>query len=420
MPAEPTPLKLLLVGGVRAVPLGLDMAKLALDQAHARGLRTHLTNQEAVLAATPGVTEQAGAVSAVDFARPGEAAAWARDRAGEGERFDAVLALQEMAQVAAAETAEALDLPGNPPEAVRRVRTKDACRAALAAAGFRQPAVELCADLAEAAAFLHGSTGPWIVKPRDAMGSTGVSRITGPEGLPAAIALLPGQGPFLVEEFVQGAEYSVEGLFLGGEPVVIAVTEKEKVEPPFFVEVGHILPAELPDVQREEIERQVKAALAVLGLRSGAFHVELWLSPDGIVLGEVHGRFGGDWIHRMLAHVVPGLELFGLLYDDLLGLPRADAAPTPTRAAAARYLTPPPGLVTSVEGWAEAAGHPDVLFADLTVAPGGTVRPLRTSADRVGVIVVGADTADQARKLARELADSVRFTVEPARTVEPA
>ncbi|MEV0532573.1 ATP-grasp domain-containing protein [Kitasatospora sp. NPDC050463] len=419
MPAEPTPQKLLLVGGVRAVPLGLDMAKLALDQAHARGLRTHLTNQEAVLAATPGVTEQAGAVSAVDFARPGEAAAWARDRAGEGERFDAVLALQEMAQVAAAETAEALDLPGNPPEAVRRVRTKDACRAALAAAGFRQPTVELCADEAQAAAFLTGSTGPWIVKPRDAMGSTGVSRITGPDGLPAAIALLPGQGPFLVEEFVQGAEYSVEGLFLGGEPVVIAVTEKEKVEPPFFVEVGHILPAELPDAQREEIERQVRAALAVLGLRSGAFHVELWLSPDGIVLGEVHGRFGGDWIHRMLAHVVPGLELFGLIYDDLLGLPRA-AAPAPTRAAAARYLTPPSGLVTAVEGWTEAAGHPDVLYADLAVAPGGTVRPLRTSGDRVGVIVVGADTPDQARKLARELADSVRFTVEPARTAAPA
>lgn len=120
------------------MPLGLDMARLALDQAHARGLRTHLTNQEAVLAATPGVAEQAGAVSAVDFANPGESAAWARDRAAAGERFDAVLALQEMAQVAAAETAEALGLPGNPAEAVRRVRTKDACRTALAA--MRLPA----------------------------------------------------------------------------------------------------------------------------------------------------------------------------------------------------------------------------------------------------------------------------------------
>ncbi|MFJ3794337.1 ATP-grasp domain-containing protein [Kitasatospora sp. NPDC090091] len=414
MPADPTPAQLLLVGGVRAVPLGLDMAELALDQAHTRGLRTHLTNQEAVLAATPDVTRRAGAVSAVDFALPGESAAWARTRAGAGERFDAVLALQEMAQVAAAETAEALGLPGNPPEAVRRVRTKDACREALAAAGFRQPAVRLCADRPEAEDFLRASTGPWIVKPRDAMGSTGVSRVTGPADLPAAVALLPGEGPFLVEEFVQGAEYSVEGLFLDGAPVVLAVTEKEKVEPPFFVEIGHILPAELPEATRQEIEQQVAQALTVLGLRSGGFHVELWLSPDGVVLGEVHGRFGGDWIHRMLAHAVPGLELYGLIYDDLLGRPLPDrAALRPVRAAAVRFLTPPPGRVVAIDGWAEAAGHPDVLLADLAVAPGDTVRPLRTSGNRVGALVVGADTPDQARKLARELADSVRFTVEP-------
>ncbi|MEU8515405.1 ATP-grasp domain-containing protein [Kitasatospora sp. NPDC048722] len=412
MSAGTDPATLLLVGGVRAVSLGLDMAELALDQAHERGLRTHLTNQEAVLAATEAVTGRAGAVSAVDFTVPGESAAWARRQVADGTRFDAVLALQEMAQVAAADTAEALALPGNPPEAVRRVRTKDACREALAAAGFRQPAVRLCAGTDEAAAFLEASTGPWIVKPRDAMGSTGVSRITGPDGLADAVALLPGTGPFLVEEFVEGAEYSVEGLFLDGAPVVLAVTEKEKVEPPFFVEVGHILPAELPDARRTEIERTVAAALDVLGLRRGAFHVELWLGPDGIVLGEVHNRYGGDWIHRMLGHVIPGFEVYGLIYDDLLGLPRETADLTPVRAAAARYLTPPPGKVVAVDGWEEAAAHPDVLRAELAVAPGGTVRPLRTSGDRAGVIVVGADTPAQARKLARELADSVRFTVE--------
>ena len=93
--------------------------------------------------------------SAVGFAVPEETAEWARRRVAAGERIVAVFALLEMAQVAAAETAAAIGAPGNLPEVIRGIRTKDACRAALAAAGFAQPAVRLCASAADAEAFLR-------------------------------------------------------------------------------------------------------------------------------------------------------------------------------------------------------------------------------------------------------------------------
>jgi hypothetical protein len=158
----------------------------------------------------------------------------------------------------------------------------------------------------------------------------------------------------------------------------------------------------------------VAAALSTLGLRTGAFHVELWLTADGPVLGEVHGRFGGDWIHTMLQHAIPGLEVFGLVFEDMLGLPGTHTSLAPTRGAAVRYLVPPPGQVTAIEGWEEVLAHPAVLHAQLLVAPGDIIKPLRQSSDRAGFVVVGADDPALARKLAAELVDSVRFTVQDA------
>jgi biotin carboxylase len=398
---------LLLVGGAGGVALSVDAAATALTEARARGIRTHLTNQEAGLARTAAANELADEVSAVDFETPGESARWAA-----GRRFDIVFGVREMAQVAVAETAEALGLPGNPPDAVRRVRTKDACREALRANGFRQPAVRLCAGLADATAFLAGTDGPWVVKPRDAMGSLGVRKVTAPSELPAAVEALPDRRPFLVEEFVEGPEFSVEGVFLAGLPRVIAVTAKETLPPPHFVEVGHVLPADLPPETTAEIDRVVCAALGALDLRFGVFHVELWLTEAGVVLGEVHVRPGGDWLHRLLAYAVPGLEVFGLVFDDALGRP-VTAELTPTRAAAARFLTLPPGRLVSLHGWTDLVAHPAVLHAHLDVQPGTLIEPVRESTDRCGVVLVGADTPAQARALAAKLIDSITAVVKP-------
>ncbi|MFD8974816.1 ATP-grasp domain-containing protein [Streptomyces sp. NPDC059593] len=406
--------RLLLIGGGGAMTLSIDVAVEALAQARARGMRTHVTNQADTLEATREVGENADQVTAVDHEDPAGTAEWARGLAKD-HRVDLVFGVREMAQQAVADTALALGLPGNPPEAVRRVRTKDACRAALTAAGFRQPAVAVCADEAEARAFALGTgPGPWVVKPRDGSDSEGVRKVTEADGFRAAIAELPEPHlPFLVEEFVEGEEFSAEGVFIGGRPAVLAVTAKEKLAPPHFVEIGHVLPAPLPDEAREEIEEQVRAALTALGLRFGLFHVELWRTGDGIVLGEVHSRIGGGWIHRMLTHTRPGLELYGTVYDDMLGRP-VELPEGPVRAAASRYFAPPPGRLVSVEGWEELRDHPAVLHTDLLVSPGDLVHPYRSGEDRVGVVVVGADTPEAARALAAELAGSLRWVTEPA------
>jgi biotin carboxylase len=404
---------LLLVGGAGPATLGVDVAVAAMEQARSRGLRTLLMNQGTSLAQTISACQLADEVAEVDFEDVQVSVRWACEQVSEGRPLDVVFSARELAQVTTAHIATAVGARGNAPDAVHRVRTKDACRARLAAAGFSQPAVRVCADPEQAGAALRELPGPWVVKPRDGAGSEGVSLVSDPAQLPAAIGLLPGSQPFLVEEFVVGTELSVEGLFQDGRPHVLAVTAKEKLPPPHFVEVGHTLPAEVPEDTRRDIEATVTGALVTVGLRFGLFHVELWLTAGGIVLGELHTRLGGDYIHRMLPYALPGLEMFGLVFDDARGRP-ASPPPDCTRGAAVRFFTPPPGRLVDIEGLDRVLNHPAVLATEITARPGDQIRPFRSSDERVGAVVVGADTPAEAGKLARELAESVHFLVEDA------
>jgi hypothetical protein len=168
------------------------------------------------------------------------------------------------------------------------------------------------------------------------------------------------------------------------------------------------------------MEATVLAALRALRLRCGIFHVELWLTDRGVVLGEVHGRIGGDWIHVLLAHTL-GTDVYGMVYDDALGRQVA-AVPPPTGAAAVRFFAPAPGRVAAIEGFDEVAAHPAVVHTELTIDVGANIAPVGASHDRVGALVVTAATAGEATRLASALASRVRFVTATAAapTTEPA
>ncbi|MFJ1751928.1 ATP-grasp domain-containing protein [Kitasatospora sp. NPDC088134] len=404
---------LLLVGGAAAGGHGADSTRRTIRAARALGLAVHLTDLPEALAAAPDITALADRVSALDHERPGTCARWARSGAAGNVR--AVFSSREYAQEGAAAVAAALGLPGNPPEVVATVRRKDRCRAALSAAGFRQPAVRLCHDAAQAREFADEVAGPWIVKPRDAMGSIGVALARTPGALDDAVTALPGTGPFLVEEYVHGPEFSVEGVLAAGRPVVLAVTAKHVTPPPLFVELAHALPAPVDPEVRRGLAEGAAAAVTALGLRHGVFHVEAWWTPDGPVLGEVHTRFGGDWIHLMLEHVLDA-DVSDAVLRDLLGLPVPDLVPpaaAPGRGAAVLFPTPPPGTVAALHGWDRLADLPGVLHADPQLSPGDTVPPLTDSAARRGVLVTSAEDARSALDLARRLAARLATRVVP-------
>ncbi|MBC2875414.1 MULTISPECIES: ATP-grasp domain-containing protein [Streptomyces] len=408
---------LLVMGNTGMPAWGQDQIRRLSEQARRRGVTlVGADTPENLRSATARDLAHVDEVVALDVHHPEACRAWAATR----PPVDAVLTVRELSVLPTAVIAQELGLAGNDPDAVRCVRTKDLCRQRLREAGFPQPRTAVCSGVAEAERFLaETGPGPWVVKPRDGLASIGVSLIDGPGQLPEAVrkfrlpseamSPLPASPYFLVETFVAGDEYSAEGIVLGGEPQVLALTRKAVTDG--FISTSQQQPAGLAPATDRLARDTVARGLKAVGITRGVFHIELWVTATGIVLGEFHCRGGGDFIHALVEHTRPGLELYGTLVDDLLGR-TPPPLPAPGRAARVDFLFAPPGRLRAVRGWDELAAHPAVLAADLRVRPGDVIPPEKDSFTRSGVFVTGADSPAERDEIATRLAGRVVFDTE--------
>ena len=91
---------------------------------------------------------------------------------------------------------------------------------------------------------------PLIIKPSDAFSSRGVLKVNSFSELISNESFtrsFSSDNSIIVEEFLEGKEYSIESITFKGQAHIIQYTEKIITEYPFTVEMGHMQPAELDD-----------------------------------------------------------------------------------------------------------------------------------------------------------------------------
>ncbi|ETK36867.1 hypothetical protein MPTA5024_06650 [Microbispora sp. ATCC PTA-5024] len=307
----------------------------------------------------------------------------------------------------------------------RRLRDKLAMRRHLAGL---DPSAVAAAPLArredlDVFAAAHGY--PFIVKPTDATASIGVLRVGGPDDAQHAwetVERLRGTRTdrvstmyllqdFLMEEYVEGPEFSVEAFSFAGRHVVVAITEKFGHHDS-FAELGHAVPARLDEPEQERIRASVGRFLDQIGLRDGVSHTEVRLAARGPVIIESHNRIAGDLIPELVRGAY-GVDLT----EYALGWPFRLVAELPDRpeayaGACVRSLVSEPGRVESVEGGPDAAARDGVLDVRITAKPGDTVHAVRDNWDRLGLVaVIGPDTTAAIRRGAEVIEEAVRIRV---------
>lgn len=164
---------------------------------------------------------------------------------------------------------------------------------------------------------------PLIVKPVDRSGSRGITKITDKSQLYDAIQIaesLSFDKKAMVEEFIEGKEYSVEYISYRGTHTFLALTEKFTTEAPHFIETGHIQPAYVSPVILEKIQSIVSHALNSLKIKNGASHSEIKINTDGTIkIVEIGGRMGGDCIGSDLVQISTGFDFVKMVIDIALG-----------------------------------------------------------------------------------------------------
>ncbi|MFJ9909536.1 acetyl-CoA carboxylase biotin carboxylase subunit family protein [Streptomyces sp. NPDC101152] len=253
-----------------------------------------------------------------------------------------LLSFSELHLALAARVRERLGLPGEPSAVEDLIRDKGATRQRLVDHGLStvRSALTTLADLPRTAATFPV---PFVVKPVDMTGSIGVRAVRDHAEVASYADLFDDPRAeqdrgrrLLLEEFIAGTEYSVEGICLAGTFHLLAVTQKKTSGFPSFYETGHVLPAR---AQRDDprFSSYLQDVVGALGIGTAPIHAEVKVTSEAIDLIEIHTRFGGDLIPLLMERALD-IAVFGQFYDALLSgeVPRTPVAPH--RIAGVRFL----------------------------------------------------------------------------------
>lgn len=225
---------------------------------------------------------------------------------------DAVASIaSDLAAITVNRVANALGLPANPEETAVIATNKYEMRKTFRAAGIPVPSffrVGTADNLAE----VKKMKLPVIVKPTDRSGSRGIFKLNNWDELEQAVAVSCEESfekKAIVEEYIEGEEYSCECVSQDGAHHFLAITKKYTTGAPHFIEIGHMEPSGLPDEICDAVKAHVFRALDALHVRCGASHSEFKVTPEGeIRLIEIGARMGGDCIGSDLVKLSTGYD----------------------------------------------------------------------------------------------------------------
>lgn len=244
---------------------------------------------------------------------------------------------------------------------------------------------------------------PVICKPRDNSGSRGVKLCRDLQELQECIdeALQYSKlNTVLVEEFIEGREFSIEGLHYDGKSEVIQFTEKKTTEFPYNVELGHKQPANLTDEQRDAIREIVSKIGAALKFENCPSHTELKVNDRGIFVIETSPRLGGDYITSTLTPLSTGINLEDQLLHIALGEKVNTISGRVNKASGVCFFSYPKGEVKAISSEiSEVAKLPHIHDFELKLKVGDHINQITSSLNRYGQFIVDGDTREEVDEL---------------------
>jgi biotin carboxylase len=244
---------------------------------------------------------------------------------------------------------------------------------------------------------LDGFDFPLIIKPADAFSSRGVKKVFSFDELKnyeEETRSYSSEATIIVEEFLEGREFSIESITYKGKTTVIQVTEKFITPYPNTVEIAHLQPARVSVEERVEIAELVKKAILAIGIDNSASHAEVMLTPNGPKMIEIGARLGGDFISSYLTKASTGVSMDRAAVQVALGL-EPDVDITSVKYSMIEYIRldegktiqklPSLNIIEDIDGY---------VFANFFVKEGDIIPNITHSAERPVCILFEAKSEE--------------------------
>lgn len=352
---------------------------------------------------------------------------------------DGVLAVGDRPAWLAAHIAQARGRPWHHPDAVADATHKLRARGRLLAAGLPVPwFVSVPARGDDDLDRLTRVRFPCVIKPVGLSASRGVIRVDSPGALLAArdrlAALLrradvrasasTDDETLIVEGFVPGREFALDGVLEQGALRVFALFEKpDPLDGPYFEETIYVTPARLAPTRQHVIAAHIARAALALGLHHGPIHAECRVDDDDVVVLEVAPRPIGGLCARAIPVIAPDGTRCGLedvLLAHALGHPLEGFGHQAIASGVLMVPVPRPGHLREVEGVDAVLAMPGVSEVVMTAKPGTLLEPLPEGGRYPGFVFAQGEQPDDVIGTLRDASRRLRLVMDRALPISPA
>lgn len=260
---------------------------------------------------------------------------------------------------------------------------------------------------------------PLVVKAIDSSGSRGVQIMHDFEGFERAcenaINASNVDKRILLEEYLEGEEYSIDTIIYNGILYPCGLSDREfDYSKKFAVQTGSVTPSRLPeDIQRKMYMLMDSAAKAI-GVNNTAFKGDLILCGDEPKVLEITARLSGGFDSQYRKPYSFGIDLLKATIDMSIGNPLdfRDIIPQWVKFSKTTSPFPEPGIVKSVKGLDKIKAMKGVrnIFGDVKV--GDVIQPYTSLVSRIMQIVLCADSYEELIALEKEVLSTLIIETE--------
>ncbi|MCV6547002.1 MAG: ATP-grasp domain-containing protein [Cohaesibacter sp.] len=332
---------------------------------------------------------------------------WCREN-----RLDGIFTSREEAVLWTALAAERMGWPNIPPKAAAATRDKFIMREELQKGGCNVPAFLNYRGNQDRAA-LEKLDYPYVLKPKSAFGSAGVTLVRTDAERDAALQSISDMNRemfdrfspthhangLLVEGYLEGVEYVAECFAINGNCHVVSIGYKGNPTGPYFEETVYLAPAKLDDELRGAITKEACKGMKALGLINGPGHCELRVTSNGTAyILEIGARVGGSGSCHYVVEKSTGFDLFGNQMRFAAGQETDIKEKIPrVNRYASNYIIPIGGygILANVNGIDAARAHPQCDIIMRFLDNGSEVAPYPEFSGFIGFIFGTHDSYEQ-------------------------
>ncbi|MBN2402547.1 MAG: alpha-hydroxy-acid oxidizing protein [Spirochaetes bacterium] len=305
------------------------------------------------------------------------------------------------ASMTVAAVANALNLPGIKFEDAEAATNKIKMRTRLTEHNVPCPSFYPVWSLSEAKAACKKLGFPVVIKPSSNMGARGVMRVDDRNVLSDAFKWAKEASPngeVLIEEFMEGPELSIDAIIYNNEVTITGVADRIINFEPYFVEIGHTMPSNLPAKVQEEACDVMKMGIKALGISMGAAKGDIKVTSEGPKIGELAARLSGGFMSAYTYPLSTGVDLMRAAIEVALGQEPGNLEPIRNKVSIERAIITEPGIVKEINGLEDALKITGIAEIFLNVKKGDKVVKPRSNVEKAGHIIAVANTLEEAEQ----------------------